>query len=136
MKRNAIVLAFAIALLAPLAVAAPPASMVCALGRVTVCTLDGCQDGSIDALGVPGIIRLDFATGEMHAMTAADAGRKSTFKVIERTDERIVVQGFENNRAFSATIDADGIASVATSTDSKVVVMFGRCADVAMVTAK
>ncbi|MFA6957288.1 MAG: hypothetical protein WC538_15565 [Thermoanaerobaculia bacterium] len=136
MKRNALTLALFLTFIALAAAAAEPAapsSMVCALGRVTICNLDGCKDGDIDALGVPGIIRLDLETGEMLAVTAADAGRRSTFRVLERKDGKITLQGFENGRAFSAVIDADGIASIATATAGRSIVMFGRCTDLALV---
>jgi len=136
MKRNALTIALFLALFAFAATAAEraaPPSMVCAPARVTICTLDGCKDGSIDDLGVPGIIRLDFETGEMVAVTAADAGRRSTFRVLERKDGKTTLQGFENGRAFSAVIDADGIASIATATGGKSIVLFGRCTDVNLV---
>jgi hypothetical protein len=135
MKRNGLILLALFSLAASAAVAAPPTSMVCALGRVTVCSIDGCKEGSIEGLGVPGMIRLDFNTGEMLAVTPEDAGRKSTFKVLERNEDRIVLQGFENNRAFSAVIDTFGIASIASSTDGRAITMFGRCSDVALVTS-
>lgn len=137
MKRNALTIALFLALFALAAAAAEPSqpsSMVCALGRVTICTLDGCKDGDVDALGVPGIVRLDLETGEMLAVTAADAGRRSTFRVLERKDGKTTLQGFENGRAFSAVIDADGIASIATATAGRSIVMFGRCTDLNLVT--
>jgi len=137
MKRNALTIALFLSLFALAAAAAEPAapsSMVCALGRVSICTLDGCKDGDVDALGVPGIVRLDLETGEMFAVTAADAGRRSTFRVLERKDGKTTLQGFENGRAFSAVIDADGIASIATATAGRSIVMFGRCTDVNLVT--
>jgi hypothetical protein len=113
---------------------AGPSSMVCALGRVTVCALDGCNERDVDALDVPGLIRLDFETGEMLAVTAADFGRRSTFRVLERKEGKTTLQGFENGRAFSAVINADGIASIATATEGRSIVMFGRCTDAALVT--
>jgi len=137
MKRTAITFALFLCLGALAAVAeepAQPASMVCALGRVTICTTDGCKDGSIDELGVPGMVRLDFETGNMLAVTAADFGRRSTFRVLERKDGKTFLQGFENGRAFSAVIDTDGIASIATATAGRSIVMFGRCTDVEFVT--
>jgi hypothetical protein len=137
MKRHALTFALFVSLVALAAGAAEPAgpaSMVCALGRVSICAPDGCKDGNVDALGVPGMIRLDFETGEMLAVTPADAGRRSTFRVLERKDGKTTLQGFENGRAFSAVIDADGIASVATATAGRSIIMFGRCTDVALVT--
>lgn len=136
MKRHALTIALFLCLGAFAAGAAEPAgpsSMVCALGRVSICALDGCKDAELDAIGVPGIVRLDLETGEMIAVTAADAGRRSTFRVLERKEGRVVLQGFENGRAFSAVIDADGIASIASSTDGRAIVLFGRCTDLALV---
>jgi hypothetical protein len=137
MKRHAITFALFLSLVTLAAGAAEPlqpSSMVCALGRVTICAPDGCKDGSIDELGVPGIIRLDFDTGEMVAVTAADFGRRSTFRVLERKDGKTTLQGFENGRAFSAVIGTDGIASIATATAGRSIVMFARCTDVDFVT--
>jgi hypothetical protein len=136
MKRHAFTFALLLCVAAFAAGAAEPAgpaSMVCALGRVSICAVDGCKEADVDAIGVPGLVRLDFGTGEMHAVTAADAGRRSTFKVLERKDGKTTLQGFENGRAFSAVIDADGIASIASATDGRAIVLFGRCTDLTLV---
>ena len=56
-----------------------PASVVCALGDPTVCTLDGCKRVPLADLDVPMLVRLDLGTGTMFALTPStpDAGPPS-----------------------------------------------------------
>jgi len=131
MKRHALTFALFLCVCAFAAGAAEPAgpaSMVCALGRVSICAVDGCKEADVDAIGVPGLVRLDFGTGEMHAVTAADAGRRSTFKVLERKDGKTTLQGFENGRAFSLMItEQTGLLTAAVAREGLAVTAFGAC---------
>ncbi len=131
-------LAAAILLLAPLAAAAQatdwPASVVCSLGDVTICTAAGCHEAPIDTLEIPSLIRLDLKEGVIHAVTPDDLGRRSSFKVIEASETRIVMQGFENGRAFSAVLDEPGTLAISASTDGTTFSVFARCTNLRFIT--
>jgi hypothetical protein len=128
----------AILFLAPLAAAAQatdwPASVVCSLGDVTICTTAGCHEAPIDTLEIPSLIRLDLKEGVMHAVTPDDLGRRSNFKIIESSDAKIVLQGYENGRAFSAVLDEPGTLAISASTDGTTFSVFARCTNLQFIT--
>jgi hypothetical protein len=124
-------------LLAPLGAAAQtldwPASVVCALSDATICTPDGCHQAALDTLDVPSLISLDLEDGVMHAVTPAHAGRRSSFKVIDVNETRIVMQGFENGRAFSGVLDEPGTLAISAAVDGTTFSVFGRCTDLKLI---
>jgi hypothetical protein len=131
-------LAAATLLLAPLAAAAQtsdwPSSIVCSLGDVTICTPDGCHQATLDTLELPGLLRLDLKDGVMYAVTPEDLGRRSSFKVIEASETRIVMQGFENGRAFSAVLVEPGTLAISASADGTTFSLFARCTNLQFIT--
>lgn len=131
-------LAAAILFLAPLAAAAQasdwPASVVCSLGDVTICTPAGCHQAALETLDVPRMIRLDLKEGVMHAVTPEHAGRRSQFKTIEAGETRLVMQGYENGRAFSAVLTEPGTVALSASMDDATASLFGRCTDLKLIT--
>ncbi len=106
-----------------------PPSVVCALGAPMICTEERCRPTTLDALDVPSMIRLDLLEGAMLAVTPEHLGRTSTFKVIERSEARIVMQGFENGRAFSAILDEDGTLAISATSPATNFSVFARCAN-------
>jgi hypothetical protein len=131
-------LAASILCLVPIAATAQapdwPASIVCSLGDATICTPAGCHEASLDALDVPRLIRLDLEQGVMHAVTPQHNGRRSHFKVIESGETTLVLQGFENGRAFSAVLDEPGTLAISASTGETNFSVFARCTDLRLVT--
>jgi hypothetical protein len=110
-----------------------PSSVVCALGVPTICTEERCRPASLDALDVPSMVRLDLQTGTMHAVNPEHLGRTSRFKVIERSETRMVMQGFENGRAFSAMLFEDGTLAISATTQATNFSVFARCANLQVV---
>src|SRR5512136_1446130 len=114
-------LAASILLLAPLTAAAQttdwPASIVCALSDATICTPDGCHQAGLDTLDLPSLIRLDLDAGVMHAVTPEHAGRRSSFEVIDRSETKIVLRGYENHRAFSGVLDEPGTLALSAAVE-------------------
>ncbi|HSO21941.1 MAG TPA: hypothetical protein VLT81_03480 [Chondromyces sp.] len=103
-------------------------------GDATICTPAGCHEASLDALDVPRLIRLDLEQGVMHAVTPQHSGRRSHFKVIERGETTLVLQGYENGRAFSAVLDEPGTLAISASTGETNFSVFARCTDLRLVT--
>jgi hypothetical protein len=128
----------ALALLAaPLAASAEtpdwPASVVCSLGDATICTQEGCHEASLETLDVPRLVRLDFADGVMHAVTPQHHGRRSSFEVVERGETQLVLQGYENGRAFSAVLDDFGTLAIGAATEGTTFSVFAVCTDLALI---
>jgi hypothetical protein len=127
----------AILLFVPLAAAAQsldwPASVVCSFFDPTICTPDGCHQASLDALDLPRLIRLDLEDGLMHAVTPEHAGRQSRFRVIDRSETKIVIQGYENGRAFTGVLHEPGTLALSASVEGTTFSLFGRCTDLKLV---
>jgi hypothetical protein len=125
-------------LLAPLAAAAQEASwpdaVVCSLRDATICTGEGCRQATLASLDVPEMIRLDLKAGEMHAVTPEHAGRRTTFRVVGQTTAKIVMQGYENGRAFSSVLAEGGTLAVTAAIENTTFSVLGRCTDLKLVT--
>ena len=78
--------------------------------------------------------RIDLETGVMHAPTPRHSGRRSAFTVIERSEAKIVMQGYENGRAFSAVLDEPGTLAISAAIDGTTASIFALCTDLAFVT--
>ena len=88
----------------------------CAAGTI-------CERGLAEDINVPQFIRLDFA-----AKTMSARGRTSAIGGYARSGGMLVIQGFENNRAFSATIsEQSGKLVAAIAADEAGYLLFGAC---------
>ncbi len=130
-------LAASILLLAPLTAAAQtldwPTSIVCSLGDPTICTPEGCHQASLDTLDLPRLIRLDLEVGVMHAVTPEHAGRRSSFEIIDRSETKIVLRGYENGRAFSGVLDEPGTLALSAAVEGTTFSVFARCTDLKLI---
>jgi hypothetical protein len=82
-----------------------------------------CLRGLAEDINVPQFIRLDFA-----AKTMSARGRTSKFGGFSRSAGMLIIQGFENNRAFSATIsEQSGKLVGAIAADEEGYLLFGAC---------
>ena len=82
-----------------------------------------CDRAVPEDLNVPQFIRLDFTSKTMSAR-----GRTSTMQNPVRSDGMLVVQGFENKRAFSITIsEQSGKLVGAIAADERGFMIFGAC---------
>ena len=106
--------------------------LLCSAGRVTACwDSDECYVGSPSELNVPQFIEIDLAARRVSTTKASGESRQTTVPAVRREEGRIVLQGYENGRAFSIVMDeetGDLVASVATRTVG--VTVFGACTPV------
>lgn len=79
----------------------------------------------------PDLVLVSLTDGAFLALGEAHLGRRSAFKLIEKTADRWVLQGYERKRAWSAVIDADGGLSLAATDTGVGVSATGRCVDAA-----
>lgn len=105
---------------------------VCSITEVQVCRVgQECQSSAPADLGAPGLVLVSLEDKAFFALGEAHAGRRSEFRVVERTAERWVLQGYERNRAWSAIVDANGTLSLAAADTGVAVSASGRCVDAA-----
>ena len=82
-----------------------------------------CKRAIAEDLNVPQFIRFDFT-----AKTLSARGRTSKMQSYVRSDGMLIVQGFENSRAFSVTIsEASGKLVGAIAADEEGFMIFGAC---------
>jgi hypothetical protein len=88
----------------------------CAMGMT-------CEKGLAGDINVPQFIRLDFA-----ANTLSARGRTTKMQSHARGDGMLIVQGFENMRAFSITVsEQSGKLVGAIAGDEEGFLIFGAC---------
>ena len=123
--------------LAPLAATAQeapwPDVVVCALGDATICTPEGCHQATLATLDVPELVRFDLKAGLMHAVTPEHAGKRSSFRVIDQTPGKIVMQGYERGRAFSAVLAEAGTLAISAAIENTTVSILGRCTNLKLI---
>ena len=103
--------------------------ILCAATEATVCTFEGeCEIGSPWQWNIPSFVVINLDTQTIGTTGASKDQRRSEFKQIERDDEHVVLQGYENGRAFSFVIHLPtGEMTVAVARDGVAVSAFGMC---------
>jgi hypothetical protein len=127
MKFNSNLLAVALCVVAAPAAAADfdgSKTLICSTIETHECAIGtSCVRGLAEDINVPQFIRLDFA-----AKTMSARGRTSKIGGFARSDGMLVIQGFENSRAFSATIsEKSGKLVGAIAADEAGYLLFGAC---------
>ena len=104
---------------------------VCAAGSVSVCCDDGqCASGKAEELGVPQFIEVDLVQKRVSSTKASKLNRTSSIDNIKRANGQIVLQGLENQRAYSIAIDEKSgwlTAAIAVEDAGCGVTAFGWC---------
>ena len=98
--------------------------LICAAIEAHDCGLGMTCDRAIpEDLNVPQFIRLDF-----NAKTMSARGRSTSMQSNTRSSGMLIVQGFENSRAFSITIsEQSGKLVGAIAADEQGFMIFGAC---------
>lgn len=104
-------------------------SFLCAASQVTICSVDGtCASEPPWKLDIPQFIEVDLEKRILSTTEASGENRSTPIKNLERDEGMIVLQGYENGRAFSFMIaEEDGMASIAVARDGLSVSVFGTC---------
>ncbi len=104
-------------------------SFLCSAAQATVCSADGsCTTEPPWKLDIPQFIEVDLEDKTLSTTEASGENRSTTIKNLEREEGLIVLQGYENGRAFSFVIaEEDGMASIAVARDGISVAVFGAC---------
>lgn len=102
---------------------------ICSSGSVAVCCEGGeCATGTPDELNIPQFIEVDMVQKRVNTTKASGLNRTSPIDNLKRVDGKIVLQGVENQLAYSFLIDEKtGSMSVAVARDGCSVTAFGSC---------
>jgi hypothetical protein len=104
-------------------------NLVCAAVDVIGCTNGpGCREGTANSFGLPQFMFVDFNKQEIQATDETGLDVISEIKSSEITEQQIILQGIENHRGWSVTIDrGDGQLTVASSGSGVSFMVFGAC---------
>jgi hypothetical protein len=99
-------------------------ALICSAIESHDCTVGNtCEKGLAEDINAPQFIRLDFT-----AKTMSARGRSTPMKNFARSEGMLVLQGFENKRAFSITIsEQSGKLVGAIAADEAGYLIFGAC---------
>jgi len=105
------------------------ASLVCAAVDVIACANGpGCSEGSANHFDLPQFMFVDFKKQQVHATDETGKNVVSPIKNSAITEQQIILQGTENHRGWSATIDkANGKMTVVSSGPGVSFMVFGAC---------
>jgi hypothetical protein len=103
--------------------------LLCSSLQVTISGEDGtCKVDQPWNLNVPQFFEVDLKTGRLSTTAASGENRATTVDSIKREGGLIILQGFENGRAFSFLIaEETGLVTVAVARDGLGVTAFGAC---------
>ena len=102
---------------------------LCTAAQVTACYDDGeCLTVPPWELNIPQFIEVDLEARTLATTAASGQNRSTPIKNLEREAGQLVLQGFENGRAFSFLIaEKTGMASIAVAREGLGVTVFGAC---------
>ena len=103
--------------------------LLCSSVQATVCSIDAdCEVGPPWDWNIPQFIQIDLEKKTLGTTPASGEQRVTPVTNLVREDGVIVLQGFENGRAFSFVIhESSGQASVAVARDGVTVSVFAAC---------
>ena len=124
------ILTFAILLALPSAVPAETRGrgLTCSLAVLQSCDeIDGCSRVSHDDANVPRFFHVDLDKREIHGVRPDGTEARSAIPTIVDSGTRLTLQGYENKRAWSASIGDDGGLSMTAVGEDIAVAGFGAC---------
>ena len=102
------------------------APLLCAPTDVHECAADAeCKRVTADSVNLPQFLKVDIKAGKVHSEAAA---RESPFKTVQHLDGTLLLQGSENERAWTMMIsETTGKMSATISAAGEGFVVFGAC---------
>ena len=102
---------------------------LCASQQATVCEVGGdCEMGAPWNWDVPEFIVVDLTAKTISTTPASGENRSTPILNLQKEDGYVVLQGYENRRAFSFLInEKSGQATVAVARTDLAVTVFGAC---------
>jgi hypothetical protein len=105
--------------------------LLCSTSVIMLCVEDGeCFQVSVSDSDAPQFLIIDVKKKTVKTTEASGEDRKSVVESLVRRDGRIILQGVENNRAYSLLIEeSSGWFSAAIARDGMTNSVFGACTD-------
>ena len=106
-------------------------SLLCSTSEIQICFETGeCHAALPWQIGMPQFVIIDTKRKLISTTAASGENRSTPITTLLREDGRLVLQGFEQGRAFSAIIEESlGAFSAAIARDGVSVSAFGSCTD-------
>jgi hypothetical protein len=103
--------------------------LLCTAAQASSCRDDGdCVSDTPAAFNIPNFIEVNLTNRTLSTTKSAEEQRVSPIANLTRTDGLIVIQGFEQGRAFNIVInESSGRLSAAVARDGITVSVFGAC---------
>jgi len=103
--------------------------ILCSVAQASVCEDDGgCKSVAPWSLNIPLFIEVDLKDKVFSTTKASGENRATPIRSAFREDGLLVLQGYEEGRAFSFVIsEEDGLSSIAVARDGQTVSAFGAC---------
>jgi hypothetical protein len=105
--------------------------LICAAIDVVACTeLNNpyCSQGQASSYDLPEFMTIDFKKKEIHAVEESGIEEVSPIRNIAKTDDSLILQGDENERAWSAVINREtGHMALSVSGNEISFIVFGAC---------
>ena len=99
--------------------------MLCSLASLMECDAVKCERITADDAELPGFVRVDVPRG---TVTSVPGGKQTSIKSATRLDGRLILQGVENGRGWTATIAEDsGKMAIAVADQDHAFSIFGAC---------
>lgn len=103
--------------------------LLCTSVKAMECYADGaCVAGEPEEWNIPRFLRVDLAAKTMSTTEASGENRATAIENFKRDGDRILIQGMDQGRAFSAVLnEVSGLASTGIALDGNVVSVFSHC---------
>ena len=104
-------------------------NILCSVLSSDICLVnEGCTTLAPEELNIPQFIRIDAKTGTLSSTQASGHNRNTIADSMSRDEGQLILQGFEEGRAFSFYIDeASGRATFASASVGLSVTLFAAC---------
>ena len=104
-------------------------NLLCTSVRASECYADGiCVEGEPEQWNVPRFVRVDLEKKILSTTKASGEDRSTPIEVLEREDDRVLMQGTDLGRAFSVVLNpTSGLASTGIALDGNVISVFSYC---------
>ena len=105
--------------------------IVCSPADVKLCFENGeCFDTNPWEIDLPEFLIIDVRKKTISTTKVSGQDRTTSFSALTKTDELLLMQGIEDNRAFSFVIEQQtGIMTASVARDGVSVSVFGACTD-------
>lgn len=103
--------------------------LLCSPFDVHECSVGAnCEQGEPWELDLPPFVEIDLEGKQFRSTPSSGKQRTTPIRTVEHDGQIIVLQGYEQGRAFSGIIsETSGVITLSVTLDDRVVVIYGAC---------